>query len=223
MFADDSNIHSRELFDEMQSVNWIGAVSMGILAHSGLSQSSSFSKDMSVPVQGPSCDLNGQFVGWHTIDSLPNADNATYMDDKWTVLPEKLEWAGVVLNSRLVWKEAEGKPEWVRDLDLLGQNVYELDSPLDLLNDSSFIEPLGQCGQRVSMWWLRAEARADSTFPSRWIIDPPLEITVSANRTEWHDARPENAEKHPRKAENNGPRHSTCKRKNKSKFRGMSF
>lgn len=167
MFADDSNIHSRELFDEMQSVNWIGAVSMGILAHSGLSQSSSFSKDMSVPVQGPSCDLNGQFVGWRTIDSLPNADNATYMDDKWTVLPEKLEWAGVVLNSRLVWKEAEGKPEWVRDLDLLGQNVYELDSPLDLLNDSSFIEPLGQCGQRVSMWWLRAEARADSTFPSR--------------------------------------------------------
>ncbi|KAJ8640658.1 hypothetical protein MRB53_017352 [Persea americana] len=223
LFADDSNIHSMELFDEIQSVNWIGAISMGVLAHSGLPQASSFSKDMSVPIQGPACDLNGQLVGWHTINSLPNADNATYMDDKGTVLPKKLEWAGIVLNSRLVWKEAEGKPEWVRDLDLLGQNVDELDSPLYLLNDSSFIEPLGKCGQRVLMWWLRVEAWADSTFPSGWIIDPPLEITISANSTVWHDARPENAEKHPRKAKNNRPRHSSRKRKNESNVWGTSF
>lgn len=33
------------------------------------------------------------------------------------MLPRKLEWAGFVLNSILVWKDAEDKPEWVKDLD----------------------------------------------------------------------------------------------------------
>lgn len=41
MFADDSNVHNMELFDEIQTVNWIGAVSMKILTHSGHSQTSS--------------------------------------------------------------------------------------------------------------------------------------------------------------------------------------
>ena len=34
MFADDSNMHSLELFDEIQKVEWIDVVSIGILAHS---------------------------------------------------------------------------------------------------------------------------------------------------------------------------------------------
>ena len=39
MFADDSNTHSMELFDEIQNVKWFGAVSVGILAHSGDTES----------------------------------------------------------------------------------------------------------------------------------------------------------------------------------------
>ncbi|XP_022853287.1 probable beta-1,4-xylosyltransferase IRX14H [Olea europaea var. sylvestris] len=38
MFVDDSNMHSMELFDEIQNVKWVGAVSVGILAHSGGSE-----------------------------------------------------------------------------------------------------------------------------------------------------------------------------------------
>lgn len=123
---------------------------------------------MPVPIQGPACNSTGQLVGWLTFNSLPYADKrATYVDDRATVLSKKLEWAGFVLNSRLVWKEAEGKPEWVRDLDLLDENGDELDSPLSLLKDASFIEPLGKCGRKVLLWWLRAEARVDSKFPPR--------------------------------------------------------
>ena len=33
MFADDSNMHCMELFDEFQRVKWIGAVSVGILVN----------------------------------------------------------------------------------------------------------------------------------------------------------------------------------------------
>eukprot|EP00262_Sarcandra_glabra_P012540 TRINITY_DN3257_c0_g1_i1.p1 TRINITY_DN3257_c0_g1~~TRINITY_DN3257_c0_g1_i1.p1 ORF type:complete len:517 (+),score=61.23 TRINITY_DN3257_c0_g1_i1:157-1707(+) len=200
MFADDSNMHSMELFDEIQSVKWIGAVSVGILAHSGVSDPSLLvrmkekeeEQNLLLPIQGPSCNSSGHLVGWHTFNSLPYAEkSATYIDDMATVLPRKLEWAGFVLNSRLVWKDAEDKPVWVQDLDLLAGNREGVESPLSLLKKASFVEPLGNCGRKVLLWWLRVEARADSKFPHGWMIDTPLDITVPAKRTPWPDAPPE--------------------------------
>ncbi|KAF5196400.1 Nucleotide-diphospho-sugar transferases superfamily protein [Thalictrum thalictroides] len=199
MFADDSNMHSMELFDEIQSVKWMGAVSVGILAHSAnsvesfsLTQMEEDEENVPMPVQGPACNSSGQLAGWHTFNSLPYVEkSATYIDDMAMVLPRKLEWAGFVLNSRLLWKEAEDKPEWIRDLDTLVDDGDALESPLSLLKDSSSVEPLGNCGRKVLLWWLRVEARADSKFPPGWIIDPPLEITVPSKRTPWPDAPPE--------------------------------
>ncbi|KAJ0040796.1 hypothetical protein Pint_27992 [Pistacia integerrima] len=199
MFADDSNMHSMELFDEIQNVKWFGAVSVGILAHSEDPDDSSLTAkekedgagSSPVPVQGPACNASNKLVGWHTFNSLPYAGkSATYIDDRATVLPRKLEWAGFVLSSRLLWKETEDKPEWVNDLDLLDK-VEDIESPLSLLKDHSVVEPLGSCGRQVLIWWLRVEARADSKFPPRWIIDPPLEITVPSKHTPWPDAPPE--------------------------------
>lgn len=196
MFADDSNMHSLELFDEIQNVKWIGAVSVGILAHSGSTIESSSSviekkeneMNSPVPIQGPACNASQKLVGWHTFNSLPYAENrAIYIDDRAIVLPRKLEWAGFVLNSRLLWKEAEDKPEWVNDLDTIDGDV---ESPLSLLKDTSVVEPLGECGRKVLLWWLRVEARTDSKFPPGWIIDPPLEIIVPAKRTPWPEVPP---------------------------------
>ncbi|TXG59381.1 hypothetical protein EZV62_013954 [Acer yangbiense] len=199
MFADDSNMHSMEFFEEIQNVKWFGAVSVGVLAVSGNSDQSSSAiiekeqgdESQPMPVQGPACNSSNDLVGWHTFNSLPYVGkSATYIDDRATVLPRKLEWAGFVLNSRLLWKEAEDKPEWVNDLDLL-EGIEDLESPLSLLKDHSMVEPLGSCGRQVLIWWLRVEARADSKFPPGWIIDPPLEITVPSKHTPWPDSPPE--------------------------------
>ncbi|KAA8547146.1 hypothetical protein F0562_003588 [Nyssa sinensis] len=198
MFADDSNMHSMELFDEIQNMKWIGAVSVGILAHSGNSDEelSIVQKDdeenSPMPIQGPACNSSDQLVGWHTFNLLPYVErSANYIGDRAIVLPRKLEWAGFVLNSRLLWKEAKDKPEWVRDLDTVVGDGGDIESPLSLLKDPSVVEPLGSCGRKVLLWWLRVEARVDSKFPARWIIDPPLEVTVAAKRTPWPDAPPE--------------------------------
>ncbi|KAE9466851.1 hypothetical protein C3L33_01262, partial [Rhododendron williamsianum] len=170
MFADDSNMHSMELFDEIQKVKWVGAVSVGILVHLGdpEEESSVAQKDdvenSPMPVQGPACNSSDQ----------------------------KLEWAGFVLNSRLLWKENEvDKPEWVKDLDTVGGDAEDIETPLSLLKDPSVVEPLGSCGRKILLWWLRVEARADSKFPARWIIDTPMEVTVPSKRTPWPDAPPE--------------------------------
>ncbi|KAJ4967553.1 hypothetical protein NE237_019402 [Protea cynaroides] len=236
VFADDSNMHSMELFDEIHSVKWIGAVSVGILAHSGNPDESSTQKqddeNSPLPVQGPACNSSGNLVGWHTFNSLPYAEkSAIYIGDSATVLPRKLEWAGFVLNSRLVWKEAEGLPDWVKDVDTLERDGGDLESPLSLLKDASVVEPLGSCGRKVLLWWLRVEARADSKFPPGWIIDSPLEITVPAKRTPWPDATPEflsvekvggtqeHIEKHPTKTSRvSRSKHGRHKKKRESKI-----
>ncbi|KAI6668437.1 hypothetical protein NL676_013540 [Syzygium grande] len=197
MFADDSNIHSMELFDEIQTVKWIGAVSLGILPHSTVDDSDqAVSKIMNesnslIAVQGPVCDSANQFIGWRTDNRSPNMHReATHVDDRGSLLPGKLEWAGFALNSRMLWKDAEDKPEWVRDLDLLNWDD-DVDSPLSLLKDLSVLEPLGNCSHRLMIWRLHVEAHPGSEFPKGWLIDPPLGITLPSKRTPWPDAPPE--------------------------------
>ncbi|CAN0863954.1 Probable beta-1,4-xylosyltransferase IRX14H, partial [Linum grandiflorum] len=176
MFADDSNMHSMELFDEIQNVNWFGAVSLGILTHN--------SSSSSMAVQGPACNASDKLSGWQTFDSQPYKGNntaAVYIDDAATVLPRNHEWAGFVLNSRLLWKEdvEDNNPSWVRDLEsVVDQDV---ESPLSLLKDSSMVEPLGSCGRQVLLWWVRVEARFDSKFPPGWMIDPN-QLQLAENR-----------------------------------------
>ncbi|KAI3462732.1 hypothetical protein Pfo_030920 [Paulownia fortunei] len=202
MFADDSNMHTLELFDEIQKVKWVGAVSVGILANWGGSEEGELpiiqrddnekhEKNSQVPVQGPACNSSNHLVGWHTFNSLPFVErSARYIGDRAVVLPKKLEWAGFVLNSRLVWEDTN-KLGWVKELGEVGRDGEDIESPMSLLKDASAVEPLGSCGCKVMLWWLRVEARADSKFPARWVIDPPLDITVPAKRTPWPDAPPE--------------------------------
>lgn len=179
VFADDSNMHSMEFFDEIQKVKEIGAVSVGILAHSGNSDEEQVSvvpkrgveSKSSLPIQGPACNSSDQLVGWHTFDPLLYVEkSARYIGDKGIVLPMKMEWAGFVLSSRLLWEETENNPDWVKHLQKVVDGGPETYSPLSLLKDPAVVEPLGSCGRKVMLWWLRVEARADSKFPARLVF-----------------------------------------------------
>ncbi|KAL0381865.1 UNVERIFIED_CONTAM: putative beta-1,4-xylosyltransferase IRX14 [Sesamum angustifolium] len=181
MFADESNMHALELFDEIQKVKWVGAISIGILAHSGDSEeeqlpviqrddSEKDDKNPQLPIQGPACNSSNHLVGWHTFDTLPFLDkSARYIGDRAVVLPRKLEWAGFVLDSKLVWEDAD-KPDWVKVFEEVSRDGEDVESPLSFLNDASVVEPLGSCGRKVMLWWLRVEARADSKFPARLVL-----------------------------------------------------
>ncbi|XP_076900510.1 beta-1,4-xylosyltransferase IRX14-like [Bidens hawaiensis] len=191
MFADDSNMHSLELFDEVQKVEWIGAVSVGIHVHSSHSDATD-EKKSPLLVQGPVCNLSDKLTGWHAVDSSAyQQKSADYIGDMAIVLPQEVEWCGFVMNSRLVWEESEFRPEWIKDLDMVVDGFEGIESPLSFVEESSMVEPLGGCGKKVMVWWLRAEARADSKFPSGWTVDPRLEATAAAKRTLWLDAVPE--------------------------------
>ncbi|KAK8702978.1 hypothetical protein V6N13_021312 [Hibiscus sabdariffa] len=209
MFADDSNVHTMELFDEIQNLKWFGAVSVGILvktANANVSADRKNGEDENhkFPVQGPSCNATGMLTGWYTFNSLPFAGKTgAYIGHRATVSPRKFEWSGFVFNSRLLWKDGGGKPDWIKDIDTLDGDI---DSPLCLVKDRLMVEPLGSCGRQVLVWWLRVEAHADSKFPPsssymvqvlivmhcrRWIIDPPLEISIPSECIPSTDAHPE--------------------------------
>ena len=189
MFADDSNMHSLELFDEIQKVEWIGAFSVGILAHSSHSDEDPFEapknlnesddKKSALPIQGPACNSSDQLIGWHTFNSNSyRQKRANYIGDMAIVLPRKLEWCGFVMNSRLVWEESEFRPEWIKDLDMVVSGDREIENPLSFVKDSSMVEPLGSCGKKVMLWWLRAEARADSKFPAGLVFLLELHFNI---------------------------------------------
>nr|CAD1831775.1 unnamed protein product [Ananas comosus var. bracteatus] len=146
-----------------------------MLAHSG--SSNEYKKEeedgLPVPIQGPACNASGRLVGWHTFNSSRYAGKiATFAGEEGMVLPARMEWAGFVLDSRLVWEAAEGRPDWVRDLDEVGLDREGAESPLDLLRTRPRSSLLGTAGRR-------------------WIINPPLDIVVPAKQTPWPDAPPE--------------------------------
>ncbi|KAK5810839.1 hypothetical protein PVK06_026156 [Gossypium arboreum] len=125
MFANDSNMLSMELFDEIQNVKWFRAVSIGILTHSVnpdemADHKNDEEENLKMPVQGPTC-------------------NASDM---------KLEWSGFVLNSRLLWNDSSDKPKWIKDIDMLNGVIK---SPLGLVSDTSVVEPLGNCSRQVEL------------------------------------------------------------------------
>lgn len=191
VFADESNVYSLDFFDEIQKVNWVGALSVGMLGHAGFgepaqlksknvreevvgggggrhllaSRLQGFNSSIIEPqVQGPACNSTGAIVGWHVYNPLPLDGEVV----RATGSGERLEWPGFVLNARTVWASDADLPDWIKswvDWSIPKDRVFtELKS---ILRDEKHVETLGDCGRKVLVWWVRMEARADSKFPSR--------------------------------------------------------
>lgn len=132
---------------------------------------------LALPLETPVCNSSGHIIGWYSPSPLRN--NGSGMG---------LEWTAFALNARIFWKDYE-RPTWIKDwAETLGKNQSLIESPLAFVKDTSFVQPLGNCGKDVLMWWLRVEARVDSKFPSRWTISPPLDVVVPSKRTPWPEA-----------------------------------
>ncbi|EFJ21904.1 glycosyltransferase IRX14-like protein, partial [Selaginella moellendorffii] len=124
LFTDDSNVHSLQLFDEIQKVKWIGALSVGLLeTGSGATETASSmvaaasSAKPRLPVQGPACNETCHVVGWHVLRPSPvdgeddSSSSFTDVAGGLTDVATHLEWSGFVINSRAVWDEAESENE----------------------------------------------------------------------------------------------------------------
>ena len=152
VFADENGILRTELFDEAQKVESVGAVPVGILGEDEGTKESF--------LQAPACDAAGKLVGYHVSEeTLLPAERSDML------LSSRLEWAGFVLNARVLWESGE-RPEWVRDLDaIVDGGGKHLHSPLALVTDAARVEPLAGCGQAALAWSLRSDALREVKFP----------------------------------------------------------
>lgn len=194
LFADESNEHRLELFDEVQKVEWIGAFSVGLLMPPQASDEGNQLwrwNTMNVlaptagflPVQGPACNDSGHLVGWHSESG--NLDVVRYQSN----MPPNFEWAGFALNSEAILDRID-KPSWIKDFDDWVPQDGRAVSLNSIVSDDSFIEPLGDCGRRILAWWARIEARSDSKYPERWVTENQLEVVVPAKSTSWPPPAP---------------------------------
>lgn len=171
MFVDESNSHRLELFDEVQNVEWVGAFSVGLLMPPQASDEGNQLlrwNSMNVrtptsgflPVQGPACNDSGHLVGWHS-----ESGSLAVVRQKSKMLPN-FEWAGFALNSAAILDGVE-RPSWIKDFDEWVPRDGRAVSLTAIASDESFIEPLGDCGRKILLWWARIEARSDSKYPQR--------------------------------------------------------
>lgn len=184
VFADDSTVYSAQFFDAIQKVQWLGTLPLAILGHALGSSSeaqtlssttTSSSQSSHLHLQSPVCEpSSGLIKGWHAHGS--RALDAAEEQQEGAEEGAMLEWAGFVMNARVVWEgAASGRPEWVRDWSEWGEGGDDgggVRDVRDVVRDETRVEVLGGCGgkdrdEAVLLWWARVEARADSKFPSR--------------------------------------------------------
>jgi putative beta-1,4-xylosyltransferase IRX14 len=139
VFADESNIHDLKLFDEAQKVKSIGAIRLSFLTDPRILNQQNNQQGEPV-VQSPVCNSEGQLSAWRMLDPANDGFD-----------PQKMEWAGFVLDSK--WLSE-------KDLDDIDESLKGL-----LGDNESGIEPLANCGEKVLVWWIRAEMQPDSKFP----------------------------------------------------------
>lgn len=130
-----------------------------------------------LPLEGPVCNTEGHVVGWYS----------PCKDEQKQVMAgsENLEWVGFALNAEILWED-NSKPIWIKSWnEFSGVNTSLPRNPLAFLKEMSFVEPLGNCGRDVLVWCLQLEGDLEIEFPSRWIINPPLEVVIPSKRTPW--------------------------------------
>ncbi|XP_073396971.1 probable beta-1,4-xylosyltransferase IRX14 isoform X2 [Physcomitrium patens] len=202
VFADDSNVYSMEFFNLIQKVEWVGVLPLGVLGYAGFQDTSKKKRrrrgslllgvvhkgqvppKLDLQVQTLTRNLDGALHGWHAHRPLPlDWDSGKGS----TVLDDRLQWAGFVLNARAVWAPETVRPQWLKgwqDWARLEEGVY-----LDLrsiFNDETHVEPLAE-NNIVRHWWIRAEGRPDFKYPSRWAFDSQPQIVLPARSTPWRE------------------------------------
>lgn len=189
MFIEEGNIHSLQLFDEVQSVQWVGAFSIGMLIHTTMGhldlasetadhiyvedlklletevinpqpeKNNVVSKGYITRIQGPVCNALGNITGWH----IPE-DGKLRGGEKSV---QGLEWAGFAINAKALWDDnGIDRPPWINMWEDWANGVGLLDVR-DIVESESLVEPLGSCGKKVFMWWARVEADARNKHPSK--------------------------------------------------------
>lgn len=159
-FADDDNVYSLELFDNIREIRRFGTWPVAMLAQS---------KNKAV-LEGPVCN-GSAVIGWNT-------------NEKSKILRRfHVDMSGFAFNSTILWDPKRWKrpnTEPIRQLDTVKEGFQETTFIEQVVEDESQMEGIPQDCSRIMNWHLHLEAR-DLVYPDGWLLQKNLDVLLPIN------------------------------------------
>lgn len=156
-FADDDNVYSLELFEQMRQIKRFGTWPVAMLT-AGKSKAI---------LEGPVCDGH-TVMGWHTNEKSKRLRRF------------HVDMSGFAFNSTILWDPQRWRRptlEPIRQLDNIKEGFQETTFIEQLVEDESQMEGLPSGCSKVMVWHLHFEA-AEVVYPPGWRLEQDLNATI---------------------------------------------
>ncbi|QCE16083.1 galactosylgalactosylxylosylprotein 3-beta-glucuronosyltransferase 2 [Vigna unguiculata] len=153
-FADDDNIYSIELFQQMREIRRFGTWTVARLSR----------ERSRIILQGPICNEN-RVIGWHANESSGKSKRF------------HAEMSGFAFNSTILWDPKKWhRPtlEPIRQLDSVKESLRVSTLIEQVVEDESQMEGLMDNCSRVMVWHIDLES-SYSSYPQKWIVKNNLD------------------------------------------------
>lgn len=153
-FADDDNIYSVELFQQMRDIRRFGTWTVARLS----------GDKSNIVMQGPICN-GSRVIGWHTEES--NGKSKRF----------HAEMPGFAFNSTILWDPKKWhRPtlDPIRQLDSVKESLWVSTLIEQVVEDESQMEGLMDNCSRVMVWHIDLES-SYSFYPHKWVVKNNLD------------------------------------------------
>eukprot|EP01018_Ginkgo_biloba_P015931 Gb_17465 [translate_table: standard] len=156
-FADDSNVYTLELFEQLRKIERFGTWPVGMLTHN---------KNRAI-LEGPVCNST-RVIGWHTNEKSKRHCRF------------HVDVSGFAFNSTILWDTRRWKRptlEPIRQLDT-GKDGLQVTTFIEqVVEDESQMEGLANGCSKVLVWRLHFTA-SGLVYPSGWIVENNLDAII---------------------------------------------
>ncbi|XP_027356401.1 probable beta-1,4-xylosyltransferase IRX9H [Abrus precatorius] len=156
-FADEDNIYSVELFQQMREIRRFGTWTVARLSED----------KSSIILQGPICN-GSRVIGWHINESNDKSKRF------------HAEMPGFAFNSTILWDPKKWhRPtlEPMRQLDSVKESLWVSSLIEQVVEDESQMEGLMENCSRVMVWHVDLES-SYSFYPQKWIVKNKLNVIL---------------------------------------------
>ncbi|CAD5170862.1 unnamed protein product [Musa acuminata subsp. malaccensis] len=156
-FADDDNIYSLELFEELREIRRFGVWPVAMLSQS---------KNKAI-LEGPVCN-GSQVIGWHTNEKSKRLRRF------------HVDMSGFAFNSTILWdykRWHRPNSDAIRQLDTVKEGFQETTFIEQIVEDESQMEGLPNDCSRIMNWHLHLEG-GDLVYPEGWQLSGNLDAII---------------------------------------------
>uniref|UniRef100_A0A0D6R4I0 Glycosyltransferases n=1 Tax=Araucaria cunninghamii TaxID=56994 RepID=A0A0D6R4I0_ARACU len=159
-FADDNNVYTLELFEQLREIKRFGTWPVGMLAQN----------ESRAVLEGPVCNST-KVIGWHTNEGSKR------------LCRFHVNMSGFAFNSTILWDPQKwGRPtlEHIRQLDTGKDGLQDTQFIEQVIEDESQMEGMAYGCSKIMVWDLHLEA-SGLTYPSGWIVEK-LDVILSLKK-----------------------------------------